>query len=165
MNNHDIFPRLLSSSFILVDTILCIREFTPVWRSFKISSLCRQDGLCSPKCMDWSLKCWPSSSQDDCWPFWHRTYTEFQCFPGNNRLFVNCRLYTRKGATNHCHHDPSWPRTLSGLMHGSSSPQSSSSQKHTLPIPAITRGLGFFPFARNFVSHLHCILSHTLPHL
>lgn len=32
------------------------------------------------------------------------------------------------------------------LKHGSSSPQTSSSQKHTLSIPGITRGLGFSPF-------------------
>lgn len=64
---------------------------------------------------------------------------------GNNSVFVNCRLYPRKGATKHCHYDLSWPRTPSGLMHGSSSPQSSPSQKHTLPIPGITRCcLGFF---------------------
>lgn len=140
----------------------------PVWRAFKTNSLWRQDGLCSPKCMDWSLK----HNADHSPPHrvavglfgTGRTCTDFQSFPGSNSVFVNCRLYPRTGATNHCPHDLSRPRFLSGLMHGSSSPQSSSSQKHTLPIPGITRGLGCFPFPWNFVSDFQTVTISFLTH-
>lgn len=58
MNNHDSFPQLLSSSFISVDIILCIKRIHASLKSIILHNKhWRQDGLCSPKCMDWSLKC------------------------------------------------------------------------------------------------------------